>query len=114
MLLPTVQPPGDGLGGEQGTGAAQRAAGVRRDSAVARELLAQGGFLGPKYNPFNAGEANVPKYCVRDLDLPMGVDWARMEGRYSLLSSGRFEDREVGHHRYVRIDRFVLQDRASS
>src|SRR6266849_4428959 len=46
----------------------------------------RGGFLGPKYNPFNAGEANTPKYAVRDLDLPMGVDWARMEGRHSLLS----------------------------
>jgi hypothetical protein len=44
------------------------------------------GFLGATYNPFNAGEANVPKYAVRDLDLPMGVDWSRMEGRYSLLS----------------------------
>jgi hypothetical protein len=44
------------------------------------------GFLGATYNPFNAGEANVPKYSVRDLDLPMGVDWSRMEGRYSLLS----------------------------
>src|SRR6266704_859319 len=44
------------------------------------------GFLGATFNPFNAGEANVPKYAVRDLDLPMGVDWSRMEGRYSLLS----------------------------
>jgi hypothetical protein len=47
---------------------------------------ARGGFLGPTYNPFDAGEANVPKYSVRDLDLPMGVDWARMEGRHSLIS----------------------------
>lgn len=47
---------------------------------------ARGGFLGPKYNPFNAGEANVAKYAVRDMDLPLGVDWARMEGRHSLLS----------------------------
>src|SRR6266705_390625 len=44
------------------------------------------GFLGATYNPFNAGEANAPKYSVRDLDLPMGVDWARMQGRSSLLS----------------------------
>ena len=44
------------------------------------------GFLGPKYNPFNSGDPNVPKYAVRDMDLPMGVDWARMEGRHSLLS----------------------------
>jgi len=44
------------------------------------------GFLGPQYNPFAAGDPNVAKYSVRDLNLPMGVDWARMEGRYSLLS----------------------------
>lgn len=47
---------------------------------------AQAGFLGPKFNPFAAGNPNVAKYTVRDLDLPMGVDWSRMEGRYSLLS----------------------------
>src|SRR5262249_1264371 len=46
----------------------------------------RGGFLGPKYNPFNAGEVNVPKYAVRDMDLPMGVDWPPMHGRYPLLS----------------------------
>jgi len=47
---------------------------------------ARAGFLGARYNPFHAGEANVAQYAVRDLDLPMGVDWARMEGRSSLLS----------------------------
>jgi hypothetical protein len=47
---------------------------------------ARAGFLGPKYNPFSAGEVNVEKYSVRDMDLPMGVDWARMEGRHSLLN----------------------------
>jgi hypothetical protein len=47
---------------------------------------ARGGFLGPTFNPFDAGETNVPRYSVRDLDLPMGVDWSRMEGRHSLLS----------------------------
>jgi Protein of unknown function (DUF1501) len=46
---------------------------------------ARAGFLGPKYNPFSAGDVNVPKYSVKDMDLPMGVDWARMEGRQSLL-----------------------------
>jgi hypothetical protein len=46
----------------------------------------QGGFLGPRYNPFHAGSPNVPKYAVRDLDLPMGIDWSRMDARYSLLS----------------------------
>jgi hypothetical protein len=47
---------------------------------------ARAGFLGPRYSPFSAGDANVAKYAVRDMDLPMGVDWARMEGRYSLLN----------------------------
>ena len=47
---------------------------------------ARAGFLGPRYNPFSAGEVNVAKYSVRDMDLPMGVDWARMEGRHSLLN----------------------------
>lgn len=46
---------------------------------------ARAGFLGPRYNPFSAGDPNVAKYSVRDMDLPMGVDWARMEGRHSLL-----------------------------
>lgn len=83
--LPTLQPPSMG-------------------SVVAKELHARnelppyvwvpqspgnssrGGFLGATFNPFNAGEANAPKYSVRDLDLPMGVDWARMQGRSSLLN----------------------------
>ena len=43
------------------------------------------GFLSSKYNPFNAGDPNVGSYKVRDLDLPMGVDWARMDRRRSLL-----------------------------
>jgi len=47
---------------------------------------ARAGFLGPRYNPFSAGEVNVEKYSVRDMDLPMGVDWARMEGRHRLLN----------------------------
>ena len=44
------------------------------------------GFLGPRYNPFNAGNPNLENYKVQDMDLPMGVDWARMDHRRSLLS----------------------------
>jgi hypothetical protein len=44
------------------------------------------GFLSSKYNPFNAGDPNVGNYKVRDLNLPMGVDWSRMDRRRSLLS----------------------------
>jgi hypothetical protein len=46
----------------------------------------QATFLGPQYNPFAAGNPSDPKYKVRDLDLPMGVDWARLERRNSLLA----------------------------
>jgi uncharacterized protein (DUF1501 family) len=46
----------------------------------------QAAFLGPKYSPFAAGNPNVAGYRVRDLDLPMGVDWARVERRNSLLA----------------------------
>ncbi|MBM3788447.1 MAG: DUF1501 domain-containing protein [Acidobacteria bacterium] len=45
---------------------------------------ARAGFLGPKYNPFSSGEVNVAKYAVRDLDLPLGVDWSRVERRRGL------------------------------
>ena len=44
------------------------------------------GFLGPRYNPFNAGDPNQENYQVRDMNLPLGVDWARMDHRRSLLS----------------------------
>ena len=44
------------------------------------------GFLGTQYNPFNVGTPNVENYKVRDLDLPMGVDWSRVDRRQSLLS----------------------------
>jgi hypothetical protein len=44
------------------------------------------GFLGPRYNPFNAGDPNQDNYQVRDMNLPLGVDWARMDHRRSLLS----------------------------
>ena len=46
----------------------------------------QAAFLGPRHNPFAAGNPNEPNYRVRDLDLPMGVDWARMDRRRSLLT----------------------------
>lgn len=43
------------------------------------------GYLEPRFNPFDAGNPNNAKYQVRDLELPLGVDWARMEHRRSLL-----------------------------
>ncbi len=44
------------------------------------------GFLGPRYNPFDAGNPNKENYAVQDMDLPMGVDWSRMDHRRSLLA----------------------------
>ena len=44
------------------------------------------GFLGPRYNPFAAGDPNQDNYKVQDMDLPMGVDWSRMDHRRSLLN----------------------------
>jgi uncharacterized protein (DUF1501 family) len=44
------------------------------------------GFLGPQFNPLNAGNPNSEKFKVRDMDLPMGVDWSRMDHRRSLLA----------------------------
>ena len=44
----------------------------------------QAAFLGARHNPFAAGSPHVKDYKVRDLDLPMGVDWARMEQRNAL------------------------------
>jgi hypothetical protein len=43
------------------------------------------GYLEPRYNPFDAGNPNADKFQVRDLELPLGVDWARMDRRRSLL-----------------------------
>jgi len=44
------------------------------------------GFLGPRNNPFSAGNPNAEKYKVQDMELPMGVEWARMDRRRSLLN----------------------------
>jgi hypothetical protein len=44
------------------------------------------GFLGTQYNAFDVGSPNTENYKVRDLDLPMGVDWSRMDRRQSLLA----------------------------
>ena len=44
------------------------------------------GYLEPRFNPFDAGNPNTDKFQVRDLELPLGVDWARMDRRRSLLA----------------------------
>lgn len=44
------------------------------------------GILPGKYSPFEAGDPSKPGFSVRDIRLPMDVDWARMERRRSLLA----------------------------
>jgi uncharacterized protein (DUF1501 family) len=44
------------------------------------------GYLGREYAAFSAGDPNSENYQVRDLTLPMGVDWDRMGRRRGLLS----------------------------
>ena len=49
-------------------------------------LWESAGMLPGKFSPFEAGDPNKPGFSVRDVRLPMGVDWARMERRRSLLA----------------------------
>jgi hypothetical protein len=43
------------------------------------------GFLGGEYGPFIAGDPSARGYRVRDLDLPVDVDWQRVNNRRWLL-----------------------------
>ena len=49
-------------------------------------FLENAGYLGRQHQAFNAGDPNTDDYKVRDLSLPLGVDWDRMERRQGLLS----------------------------
>jgi hypothetical protein len=53
------------------------------------------GILPGKYNPFEAGDPSKPGFSVRDIRLPMDVDWARMDRRRSLLAA---VDKEFRDH----------------
>jgi uncharacterized protein (DUF1501 family) len=44
------------------------------------------GFVGGQFAPFETGDPNSPTFSVRDITLPIDVDWQRMERRRSLLS----------------------------
>lgn len=57
------------------------------------------GYLGSAYGPFSVGgEPSEKNFQVRDLNLPEGVDPARMEARRSLLSAvdSHFKELESG------------------
>lgn len=49
-------------------------------------LWESAGMLPGKFGPFEAGDPNQPGFAVRDIRLPMDVDWARMDRRRSLLN----------------------------
>src|SRR5581483_11353611 len=49
-------------------------------------LWESAGFLPGKYSPFETGDPAKPDFSVRDIRLPMGVDWTRMDRRRSLLN----------------------------
>ena len=66
----------------------------------------QGGFLDPKHDPFIAGNPSADNYQVRDLELPLGVDWARMDRRNSLLS--------LADHYFRRMDTANVIDTADA
>ncbi len=66
------------------------------------------GVIPAKFAPFETGDPNNSKFAVRDISLPMDVDWARMDRRNSLLSlvdsdfrrfdsSGAFETVDAFH-----------------
>jgi hypothetical protein len=57
------------------------------------------GFLGGGYNPFIAGDPNVKGYQVRDLKLPLDVDWERVDRRRWLLRmvDQRFRQIDAGN-----------------
>jgi uncharacterized protein DUF1501 len=57
------------------------------------------GFLGGAYNPFIAGDPNVKGYQVRDLKLPLDVDWQRVDRRRWLLQmvDQRFRQIDAGN-----------------
>jgi hypothetical protein len=52
-----------------------------------RQLLGGPAFLGPAYNPFTIdSDPNSTAYQVRNLDLPPGIDAARLDDRRGLLA----------------------------
>lgn len=49
-----------------------------------------GGFLGPRYNPFMAGDPNQKSFQVKDLQPPMGLPLDRLDRRREILKG--FDD----------------------
>ena len=45
------------------------------------------GVLGSGFSPFAAGDPNSSSYEVKNLNLPLGVDWSRMDHRKKMLAA---------------------------
>jgi hypothetical protein len=73
-------------------------------SIPGRQLLGGSAYLGPAFNPFTIGsDPNSPKYAVRDLRFPIGMNAARLQDRRGLL---RGLDRLRRDADFSALDRF--------
>ncbi|MCY2966012.1 MAG: DUF1501 domain-containing protein, partial [Planctomycetota bacterium] len=65
------------------------------------------GYLGGAHNPFIAGDPNATGYQVRDLTLPVDVDWARVDNRRFLVQQmdARFRSVEASPD-FAALDEF--------
>jgi hypothetical protein len=73
-----------------------------------RQLLGAAAYLGPAYNPFTTeSDPNSPKFAVRNLGLPEGIDGARLDDRRGLLDRlDRMRAAVDRHGELAGIDRF--------
>ena len=61
-----------------------------------KDVSSEGGFLGPLYDPFVAGDPSTRNYSVRNLTLPLGISLDQARARMELLAAleGEFKKAE--------------------
>ena len=65
------------------------------------------GILGSRYTPFASGNPNSSNYQVRELTLPLGVDWERVHSRRRLLEIVETRFRQFENDpRFAAMDEF--------
>lgn len=52
-----------------------------------KDVSAEGGFLGPSYDPFVSGNPNAKTFSVKDLTIPLGMPLEEAQARKHLLSA---------------------------
>ena len=76
-----------------------------------RQLLGASAYLGPAYNPFTPeSDPNSDSFTVRNLNLPLGVDPARVDDRRGLLA--QLDRMRAGADRFgelAGVDRFARE-----